>query len=208
MSNSSPSAILFHGPTAQGKSAEAAGLWGRVIGVFGHPRDGLDIETVRETVSVMGAPPIGDQRGSIVVGPVDILSQEGVADVFLKTLEDRHSKCPRPFLWAWDIGSVRSTIRSRCLLEWCPGRVQYDRAMLENAKSVIDASLSKSSAGVIEAFAEVRKTWKDDGEDFLRASVQILSGKTDAKRLALWASIRPLMYGSPTCDEAIAGFLQ
>lgn len=201
------SAILYHGPTAQGRSAEAAGAWGRVVGTFGHPRDGLNTEGVREAVSVMASPPIGDVRGSVVIGPIDILTLEGVADIFLKTLEERHVNSPRPFLWAWDIGSVRSTILSRCLVEWCPGVIRYDKALLESAKAAVDASLSRSTAGVIEAFAEVRKGWSEDGDDFLRAVVQVLPTRTEPDRWVLWASIRPLLCGGAvTCDEALAGF--
>jgi hypothetical protein len=203
-----PSPVLYHGPTAQGRSAEAASAWGRVLGSFGHPRDGLNIEAVREAVSVMAAPPVGDVRGSVVVGPIDVLTLEGVADVFLKTLEERNPRGPRPFLWAWDLGSVRPTIQSRCLVEWCPGTVRYDKTTTEAARAAVDASLARSTAGVIEAFDEVRKGWKDDGDDFLRAAVQVLAGRTEPNRLQLWASIRPLfMSGAVTCDEALAGFL-
>lgn len=202
-----PSAILYHGPTAQGRSAEAAGTWGRVVGTFGHPREGLNTEGVREAVSVLTSPPIGDVRGSVVIGPIDILTLEGVADIFLKTLEERHVDSPRPFLWAWDLGSVRPTIRSRCLAEWCPGTVRYDKSLMDSAKAAVEASLGHSTAGVIEAFAEVRKGWGDDGEDFLRAAVQVLTLRTEPNRFNLWASIRPLLCGGAvTCDEALARF--
>lgn len=202
------SATLYHGPTAQGRSAEAASTWGRVVAVFGHPRDGLNTEAVREAVSVMAAAPVGDVRGAVIIGPIDILTLEGVADIFLKTLEERHPRSPRPFLWAWDIGSVRPTIQSRCLVEWCPGVERYEKSLMEAAKAAVDASLARSTAGVIEAFAEVRKDWSTDGDDFLRAVVQVLVGCKEPNRLMLWSSIRPLLCGGAvTCDEALVGFL-
>lgn len=202
------SPVLFHGPTAQGRAAEAANGWGRVVGVYGHPKDGLNVETVREAVAMMASPPVGDQRGSVVVGPIDVLTLDGVADIFLKTLEERHPQSPRPFLWAWDVGSVRPTIQSRCLLEWSPGRVLYDKATMEAARSAVDAALARSTASVIEAFEEFRGKWKEDGDEFLRAAVLVLTTKEGPDRLRLWASIRSLLMSRDVgCDEAIARFL-
>lgn len=202
------SAILYHGPTAQGRAAEAASSWGRVVGTFGHPRDGMNTEGVREAVSVMTSSPVGDLRGSVVVGPVDILTLEGVADLFLKTLEERHPRNPRPFLWAWDLGSVRPTIQSRCLHQWCPGVTRFDRSTMEAATMAVDAALARSTASVIEAFAEVRSGWSDGGDDFLRAVVSVLTSRKEPDRLVLWSSIRPLfLQGSVTCDEALVRFL-
>lgn len=183
-------------------------MWGDVLAVFGHPRKGLNTEDVREAVSVLSSTPVGDRRGSVIVGPIDVLTLEGVVDIFLKTLEERHPYNPRPYLWAWDIGSVRPTIQSRCLLEWCPGVERYDKSLVDAAKSLVDSALSRSTAGVVEAFAEVRKDWSSDGQDFLRAAVHVIARRTEPDRLVLWSSVRPLLCGGAvTCDEALVGFL-
>lgn len=218
------SCVLYHGPTAQGQAAAAASQWGRVVGTFGDPRDGLDVATIREAVSAMSAPPVGDRRGAVVVGPVDVLSQEGVIDILLKTLEEFNGRTARPYLWAWDAGSVRPTIRSRCLVEWCPGRIMLDRGVLEVAKTVIDASLAGSTAGVIEAFADLGKAgdeeggsesvsrkdaWKETGAEFLQAVAFQMSRRTGTAHLSLWQKVRPLLllHDTPSYGETLPRFL-
>ena len=93
-------------------------------------------------------------------------------------------------------------------MEWCPGVIRYDKSMMDAAKAAVDAALARSTAGVIEAFEEVRKDWREDGDDFLRAVVQVLASRTESDRFVLWSSMRPiLMYEGVPCDEALAGFL-
>jgi hypothetical protein len=147
---------------------------------------------------------------------VDVLTQVGVVDALLKVIEEAHPRLPRPFLWAWDGGSVRATVRSRCLLEWCPGQVILDRKVLDAAKSVIDASLAGSVSGVLEALAEMKhagaeakREWSATADDFLVAVAQVLAGRTGSAHLKLWNQVRPLMesYSSPTYGELVVGFL-
>lgn len=210
MSSSDPaSPILFHGPTAQGRASAGAGEWGRVVGVFGDPTRGLDIETVRSAVEAMSSCPVGDRRGSVVLGPVDVLSQEGVIDLLLKTLEEVSVRIPRSYLWAHDVGSVRPTIRSRCLVEWCPGVVVVKRSSMEAARSVVASAMSKSTVGVVEGFAEMKDDWKDSGEDFLRAVAVVCSRGGDPAHLTLWGKVRSLTLAKdvPPMVEVLAGFL-
>lgn len=200
--------ILFHGPTAQGRAAEEAVNWGRVVGSFGHPKDGMDIACVREAVSAMTTTPVGDRRGAVVVGPVDILTQEGIVDALLKTVEEKPKDSPRAFLWAWDLGSVRPTIRSRCHHAWCPGRVSYEKKTLDAATQAVESSLQGSTAGVIETFLGMRDQWGDEQDEFLRAAVYVLATKTDPKRFLLWSRIRPLFReGRVTCEAAMMRFV-
>ena len=87
-SNDRESCVLFHGPSAQGRAASEAALWGRLVGTFGDPGSGLNAEEMRAAAATMSGATLGDVRGSVVVGPVDVLTQEGVIDALLKALED------------------------------------------------------------------------------------------------------------------------
>jgi len=165
---------------------------------------------------MLSAPAVGDRPGAVVVGPVDILTHGGAIDSLLKVIEEAHPRLPRPFLWAWDGGAVRATIRSRCLLEWCPGQVVLDRKMIEAAKLVVDSSLSGSTAGVLDSMADLKKQgqeakrdWSSTADDFLVAVAQVLAGRTGHTHLKLWSKVRPLMesYSSPTYGEIVVGFL-
>lgn len=145
----------------------------------------------------------------MIVGPVDVVTQEGVVDVLLKTLEEFDPRGSRPYLWAWDVGSVRPTIRSRCLMEWCPGRFPVDSEAMEAAKAAVSASLTGSVAGVVEAFAAVEDGWKDMGDAFLRGAAEDLSRREGTKHLGLWERVRDLLrvHDTPSFHEAVTGFL-
>lgn len=193
-SSDHPSSLLFHGPSAQGRAAAAAAAWGHVIGVFGDPSRGLDAETARLVASTMASTTPGDKQGSIIVGPVDVVTVDGIEDALLKSLEDFGPTVARPFLWAWDGGSVRPTIRSRCLLIWCPGQVRVDREITEAAKETVQASLSGSVAGVIESLREVSSDarWRDVGQDFLQAVAEEVARAGTPAHLRLWERVRDL----------------
>lgn len=208
LSNSN-AGVLFHGPAAQGRAAAAAAEWGRVVGVFGDPRDGLNTEAVKEAAQALSSPTVGDRKGSVIVGPVDVLTRAEVMDALLKVLEETTDRFPRAFLWAWDVGSVRPTIRSRCLMEWCPGQITLNKKMLDAAQEIVDASLKKSITGVLSGFQDIRESWKDHGDDFLVAVVQVLSQRQGHTHLALWAGVRSLMRGNqtPTYGEVVGRFL-
>lgn len=200
--------MLFHGPTSQGRAAEAASRWGRSMGVFGDPKRGLNIEALRAAAEVISTPPVGDRRGAVIIGPMDILSQEGVVDALLKSIEEFDPELTRPYLWAWDIGGVRPTIRSRCVTEWCPGSLPLDQAMLEAAQSVVSAHLSGSTSAVLEAFATIKASWKDAADDFMVAVAHTISSRRDEEAVVhLWGRVRPLFRGTPSYNEAVLGFL-
>lgn len=218
------SCVLFHGPTAQGRAAQAAADWGRVVGTFGDPVDGLNVETIRTAAAAMSAPVLGDVRGAVVVGPVDVLTQEGAVDALLKTLEEFTPRMSRPFLWAWDVGQVRPTVVSRCLSEWCPGQVVLDRDLVAAAKVVVDAALARSVVGVIEGFLEVSRPsgdegpssgkgskdqWRDVGDEFLQAVARDLSRRQGSGHLWLWEQVRPVFQSrdTPSYVETLARFL-
>lgn len=188
----------------------AASDWGRVAAAFGDPKAGLNIQTVRDAVSVMSSPPVGDRKASVILGPVDRLTQEGVIDALLKTIEEGDPRAPRAYLWAHDLGSVRSTIRSRCLLEWCPGVLTVDRKLLEFARSVVDTAIRGSHVGLIEVMAELKEDWKDSAAEFKLALAQVLSEqKHNPKALSLWERYRPLFlrHGPISYNEMVVGLL-
>lgn len=187
-----------------------------MLGAFGDPRNGLNTETVREASEMLSTPSVGDRPGAVIVGPVDILTHGGAIDSLLKVIEEAHPRLPRPFLWAWDGGAVRATIRSRCLLEWCPGQVFLDKKLVEAARLVVDSALSGSTAGVLESLADVKKLgqetkkeWSATADDFLVAVAHVLASRSGHAHLKLWAKVRPLMesYTTPTYGEVVVGFL-
>lgn len=151
-----PSPILFHGPTSQTRASMAATEWGRVVGVFGDPVSGINAETARAVVAAASTPYVGDRLTSLVVGPVDIGTSDGVNDPMLKVLEEPDPTYPRVHLWAWDEGEVRPTIRSRCLAEWCPGRWPSDGTATTAARAIVRSYLAGDVAGVMDAMMEVQ----------------------------------------------------
>ena len=100
------SAVLFHGPSSQTRATMAASDWGRVVGVFGDPVTGINAETARAVVAAASSPYVGDRRTSLVVGPVDVGTSDGVNDPMLKVLEEPDPTYPRVHLWAWDEGEA------------------------------------------------------------------------------------------------------
>jgi hypothetical protein len=152
----SESPILFHGPASQTRATMAASNWGRVVGVFGDPVSGINAETALAVVTAASSPYVGDRRTSLVVGPVDIGTSDGVNDPMLKVLEEPDPSYPRVYLWAWDEGEVRPTIRSRCLSEWCPGRWPVDGAATQTARAVVRAYAAGDVAAVLDAMSEVQ----------------------------------------------------
>jgi hypothetical protein len=110
---------LFHGPGSDAAALAAAESYGRLIipplGSGCGPRK----EDARTVASLYRRPPASDRRGCIVIGPMDLATDEA-ADALLKMVEEPNPDA-MPFLWASDAGSVRPTIRSRCIEEWCPG---------------------------------------------------------------------------------------
>lgn len=152
----SESPILFHGPSSQTRATMAAAEWGRVVRVLGDPTSGINAETARAVVAAASTPYVGDRRTSLVVGPVDVGTSDGVNDPMLKVLEEPDPTYPRVHLWAWDEGEVRPTIRSRCLAEWCPGRWPVDGAASGAARAVVRAYVAGDVAGVVDAMSEVQ----------------------------------------------------
>lgn len=210
----STSPILFHGPASQARAAMAASDWGRVIGVFGDPVSGINAETARAVVAAASTPYVGDRLTSLVVGPVDVGTSDGVNDPMLKVLEEPDPTYPRVHLWAWDEGEVRPTIRSRCLAEWCPGRWPVDSVATQAARAVVRAYIAGDVAGVLDAMTEVQgDAWSAPA--MFRALAAELSpriatgaGSEVGQAIGLWRRIRRVMgFRSVPWHEAVAAVI-
>lgn len=205
------SVSLCHGPTGQNRAGELASNWGRLVGVYGHPVDGLSIDIMREVAEAMLLSPVGDRPGSLVIGPVDVVSQGGIEDVLLKSLEEYNSLsvAVRPYLWAHDIGGVRPTIRSRCLDVWCPGQTSSSK-YLAQAGELLEAVGTRNVMGLLDVIGKPDE-WKQNGDEILRSvSDLICSRGFSVTQLQAWLKIRPLLVNQSTgipVHEAVAELL-
>lgn len=196
-----PSAILFHGPGAEQAAKAKASVLGRLLHApFGE--GGLKIAESREIVELMNGAPVGDEPGVIIIGPMDRAGRSA-QDVLLKNLEEFDERIIRPILWAYDEADVLSTVRSRCVRQWCHGELPYDEDMTYQARSVVNCSLSGDTAGVIEALKD------QDPRRLLEASVTVLLERgIDDQTKDLWGRVREaLRFKLPSATEALAAFL-
>lgn len=201
-----PSPILFHGPVAHTSAAQAAVAWGRLCGSYGDPQAGFSSATIREAAAVMRGVPIHEGRNSVVLGPVDVMTVEGITDSLLKVLEESHFRSPRAYLWAWDLGAVSETVVSRCLLEWCPGTRMLDRTAVSAARTLVDGYMAGSSLGVLDALYSVRKEWPQVGVDFMDALAEEVSRRGV---MGLWARVRPVLCSrSPGVDDFVVAVMR
>lgn len=110
--------------------------------------EGLKVDGAREAVDLLGAPPVGDVLGVVVLGNMDIANPQA-ADVLLKSIEEFDSSQVFPILWARDLGGVPATIRSRCLEKWSPSDTVVEEPLLEIAAQILDLSKKKDLASLI-----------------------------------------------------------
>jgi hypothetical protein len=183
------SAILFHGPGAESAAHTAAKLHGLVV-PFGASGEALKKDDARELVALLTQTPVGSRAWAVAVGPLDEISP-AVADVLLKTLEDFNPAGIRPFLWAWDLGGVIPTIRSRCLQEFVPGEDERIVSSRTQAEKLVSAYIQKNWTDLVTELKES----KGDEEFVLLATVEVLQsrlGEEPIKEdlLRLWGSLR------------------
>jgi hypothetical protein len=131
------------------------------------------------------------------------------ADVLLKTIEEFDPDGTRPFLWAWDLGGVTLTLRSRCLIQFCPGVDIRTEGFASMALAVMKAYKEGDWVTLIEEVKE-----QEDLNLFLRAVVDLLvpvvtGASPDPRQMALWGILRPLFgVGTLTPARVVAAFLQ
>jgi hypothetical protein len=180
------SVTLYHGPGAEGETKKRA----REFGLVQPFKSSLKKDDARELVALLAQTPIGSKPWCVVVGPLDEVSPV-VSDVLLKTIEEFNSDGIRPFLWAWDLGGVMPTIRSRCLHEFIPGRDERIFTSLSAAEKVLALYLKKNWGEIVTELKES----KGDEEFLLLALVQILGERllkepTNEALLGLWSALR------------------
>lgn len=175
-----------------------------ILGIYGHPKEGLNVEALREAISMMQFIPPGDKPSSIVVGPMDILSIDGVEDILLKTLEEPIAGVARPFLWAYDVATVRKTIRSRCIEVWCPGRA-LDNKQTPLVEEFLRAVREKSIPGILDVLGDNSK-WREISVEFIAALPTVLNPQKESD-MALWSHIRECMYDDASFHEMLGKFL-
>ena len=187
---------LYHGPSARDRAVREAGGEGfrPVAPPMGD--DGLKVDDARTLVELLGTAPVGDKRGSLVLGPLDRTTPEA-GDALLKTLEDYGEGPTRVFAWAWDFSGVLPTIRSRTLPVWCPGPDPLAH-LAKKAQALCDAL----SAGKLHTVLEVLGEEPDDfaREDLLLAFLAPLSRNPlpesgGGGSGAVWRRVRPLLNG-------------
>lgn len=180
---------------------------GRVLGRF--PREdgaSLKADDAREAVDTMNSAPIGDRRGVVLIGPLDG-AHPAAMDALLKTLEDGNTDMTLPILFASDAGLVRGTIRSRCLLEWCPGEEEIDPGVAEDAEVLVSAALRRDYNVVLITLKDYTK----HRDEILQAVAYELAGRMgDVGAVQLWEHVRRVLQtpgGRPSLNEMKSAFL-
>lgn len=167
---------------------------------------GLKVEDSRKIVNLAMNPGVGDRPPSLMVGPLDLATPEA-ADALLKTLEEVSKTSLRLVLWTDYLKEVIPTIRSRCLVTWCPpGKTWLDPLsyMDDSAKSLERAWEARNWAKVVGLLEEAGKAWPD----LLKVFCGILSKKPeDPRALKAWERIRPVLDGKGSFLVAVDALL-
>jgi hypothetical protein len=184
-----PTPILYHGPTARDHAVRAAtsGNFRMIADPIGD--SGLKVDDSRILVELASVPPVGDKKGSIVLGPLDRATTEA-SDALLKTLEDLVESHVVIFPWAWDVSGVIPTIRSRTIGCWCPGNdplAPLDAEAKELVKSVVTNKLV-GVAAILDG--------KSDGErEDLVIAMQPHLLKIGEDGIDIWVRVRDMITG-------------
>ena len=201
MTYQATSCILFHGPGAEDEGQVQARAYGHLLAFTG---SGLKKDGARELVELLAHRPVGDRKSAVLVGPVDDVSTS-TSDVLLKSIEEFHPEGTRPFLWAWDLGGVSDTLKSRCLLRFSPGTDVRIDSYGPQAKGLLDAYLAGDWPTLIEGVKD-----QEDLDLLLRAVVDRIGvNKLDLKLLTLWSELRGLFGASPlTVARVLSAFMK
>lgn len=197
------SCILFHGPSARQEALNYAVGAGRLVAPpIGD--DGLKIEEVRAAIDLLISTPVGMATGIVVIGPMDRIVSLKASDGLLKLIEEHHDEV-QPVLWAFDIGGVSPTIRSRCLDRWCPQVEGDEDDELEgDGRALVRASL-EGQLWLIPGL--VKKNDKKLG-DLLGIAADAIIADWSADSMVLWERVRvTAMHKNPTPIEVVSAFL-
>lgn len=206
------SCLLFHGPGARQAALDEAGRQGLLIHEpFGD--DGLKVDEAREFVSLLLSPVPGSERGVVVAGPMDQTKGLKSEDAMLKGIE-QFSSYVLPILWAFDLGGVKPTIRSRCLPVWAPatGYEEVDEEVEAVARELLSASIGGHYEKIPGLVARVGKKGSKRGreQELLAEVVDAMSSMVgDPKVHSLWERVREAArWRNPTPIEIISAFLE
>lgn len=186
------SALLFHGPGARVEALRLLPQVGRCVAEpFGD--DGLKVDQTRDILKLMLDAPLGDEPGVILIGPMDLAEQKS-SDVLLKAIEEFDPEVVRPMLWAYDLGSVSSTIKSRCVHRWCPTAPESpaNEEAMKQAFDLVDASVQQDRARVLELLKDTKAA---EARVVLESCASVLSLNPEllvGGRYDLWQRIREL----------------
>ena len=126
------------------------------------------------------------------------------SDGLLKIIEE-HPDVVQPILWAFDIGGVSPTVRSRCLPRWCPKVEGMEDEELEgDGRALVRAALE----GNLWQIPGLVKAHDKKLTDLLGVAAEAIAADWTAEGLALWNRLRKVsMHQNPTVIEVVSAFL-
>lgn len=136
-------------------------------------------------------PPTGDERGVVVIGSVNLMSN-AAADILLKPLEE-HDPDVQPILWATEMNGVLPTIQSRSLMSWCPGQPGNAAGRFEDLGVRIVESYLKGDVGAI--LAAVTQQRGSEYETLVAISVALAARADDPRLTRMWVRVRDALEG-------------
>lgn len=196
---------LYHGPGALAAAHTAATAKGKIVPLAGN--GGIRKDDVRELVGVLNSRPMGVGPFGVVVGPLDEMRPE-VSDVLLKTLEEPIEHGVEPYLWAWDLGGVSPTVRSRCRGLYVGGEDLRLQAYDGGARTLLKAWSGRDWTTLVEYLGNAKG---DEallvGAVYEVAARSYCSGDLAYERLLL--ALRPLFGGAQlTVARVVAAFME
>jgi len=200
------SCILFHGPGAREAVLKEVLKTGPLIAPpFGD--EGLKTDDAREIVTALYSIPVGVSVGTVVVGPMDSdRANPKACDVLLKRLEEFDDGTVQPFLWAYDLGSVTPTIRSRCLARWAPADVPDDEELENLAIDLVDRVLEGRLARIAPMLKKIESKRLPDLIGAIALQLSIVP--EDKARMVIWERVRKVsLWKNPTMVELVGALV-
>lgn len=185
------SCLIFHGPVAKDTAIRKALEVGHLMAPPFGEEGGLSTEEAREMVTQLLNTPLKSGLGVVIAGPMDGVKSRKASDVLLKSIEEFDDKVVLPILWANDLGGVSSTIRSRCLDIWCPGKVMLTEED-DDLMRVAWEFVTQVQEGDVAGIAKAAKSVKDENSSkMLTALAEVLSSQIhQPKSQVLWMNLR------------------
>lgn len=204
------SCLIFHGPAAKDTAIRKALEVGHLMAPPFGEDGGLSTEEAREMVAQLLNTPLKSGLGVVIAGPMDGVKSRKASDVLLKSIEEFDDKVVLPILWANDLGGVSSTIRSRCLDIWCPGKVMLTEED-DDLMRVAWEFVAQVQEGDIAGIAKTAKSVKDENSSkMLTALAEVLASQIQQpKSQVLWMNLRRIAgYERPKPAEILVSLLK